>query len=80
MGLTVLPDFSVVDDPLERAGLLAVRPLVGNGTTVSLTLLQRRRQPVPDAVRELQECFGRAAAAFRDRGTIVPLAAARSGS
>jgi DNA-binding transcriptional LysR family regulator len=80
VGLTVLPDFSVVDDPLERAGLLAVRPLVGNGTTVSLTLLQRRPRAVPDSVRELRECFLQAAAAFRDRGTVVPLAAARPGA
>jgi DNA-binding transcriptional LysR family regulator len=80
VGLTLLPDFSVVDDPLERAGLLAVRPLVGTGTTVSLTLLQRRPRAVTDAVRELQECFRQAGAVFRERRTVVPLAASRSGS
>lgn len=78
VGLTVLPDFTVVDDPLERAGLLAVRPLVGNGSTVSLTLLQRRQRAAPEAVRELRECFVRAAAAFRARETGAPPAVVRS--
>jgi hypothetical protein len=71
----------VVDDPLERAGLLAVRPLVGNGTTVSLTLVERRPRAVTGAVRELRECFVAAAATYRDGGgTVVALPGPRSGS
>jgi DNA-binding transcriptional LysR family regulator len=79
LGVTVLPDFSVVDDPLERAGLLVVRPLVDHGTRVSLTLVQRRLRAMPDSVRELQECFVRAAGDYRDRGAVVRRPVARSG-
>lgn len=39
LGLSVLPDYSVVDDPLERAGVIATRPIVGNETQVRLVMV-----------------------------------------
>ena len=54
LGPTVLPDYSVVGDPMERAGLVTCRPLAGDRTSVSLVLRQRRQQHVPRAVRDLE--------------------------
>lgn len=34
LGATVLPDFSVIGDPLERRGTITVRPLAGDATDV----------------------------------------------
>ncbi|MDQ0718671.1 DNA-binding transcriptional LysR family regulator [Streptomyces luteogriseus] len=38
---TVLPDFSVIGDPLERRGTITVRPLAEDGTDVLLVLQHR---------------------------------------
>lgn len=53
LGLTVLPHYSVVGDPLERAGLITHRPLRHDATAVTLVLRQRRQQHVPLTVRAL---------------------------
>ena len=53
LGLTVLPDYSVIGDPLERAGLITHRPIAGDQTPVTLVLRQRRLDHVPQPVREL---------------------------
>jgi len=53
LGLTVLPHYSVVGDPLERAGLITHRPLRHDATSVTLVLRQRRQQHVPLTVRAL---------------------------
>ena len=53
LGLTVLPDYSVVGDPLERAGLIVTRPIAGDRTLVRLSLQQRRQRRVPEAVTGL---------------------------
>ncbi|MGQ0465268.1 MAG: LysR family transcriptional regulator [Sporichthyaceae bacterium] len=42
LGAALLPDFSVVGDPLERAGVITWRPLVGARATVTLGLARRR--------------------------------------
>lgn len=42
LGLTLLPDYSVDGDPLQRAGLLTSRPIAGDRTRVSLCLRHRR--------------------------------------
>ena len=56
VGVTVLPDYSVHNDPLHRAGLLETRPVAGDTTRVRLVLRQRSGQTsVP--VRELQAAF-----------------------
>lgn len=57
LGATVLPDFSVVGDPLERAGTIVHRPLAGDATGVVLTLQRRRAEAVPQAARDLLETF-----------------------
>lgn len=53
LGVTVLPDYSVLGDPLERAGLITTRPIAGDRTRVTLVLLQRRSGQESAAVREL---------------------------
>jgi len=55
LGLTLLPDYSVVGDPLERAGLITTRPIAGDQTIVTLVLRQRASAgpPAPLQVREL---------------------------
>jgi DNA-binding transcriptional LysR family regulator len=67
LGLTVLPDYSVVDDPLSRAGIVTHRPLAGDRTTISLVLLHRRASRVPESVRELRHALVRRAQAYRER-------------
>ncbi|MFE0329711.1 LysR family transcriptional regulator [Streptomyces sp. NPDC003753] len=60
LGATVLPDFSVIGDPLERRGLITCRPLADDTTTRVLLMLRRRRaESVPRAAQELYEAFVR---------------------
>ncbi|MFJ6725160.1 LysR family transcriptional regulator [Streptomyces sp. NPDC091281] len=63
LGATVLPDFSVAGDPLERAGVLTYRPLAEEAPRVLLTLRGRRAEAVPraEAVRDLHDVFVRVA-------------------
>ena len=65
MGVTVLPDYSVVGDPLKRAGLIVHRPLAGDTTVITLALVQRRAQRVPESVRELRQALVRRGQAYR---------------
>ncbi|NGO06638.1 LysR family transcriptional regulator [Streptomyces sp. HC44] len=65
LGATVLPDFSVVGDPLERRGAITVRPLAGDGTEVLLVVQRRHSGSVPRAVRDLHELFVRNARAYQ---------------
>lgn len=74
LGLTVLPDYSVVGDPMERAGLITYRPLAGDRTAVSLVLRQRGRQHVPRPVRDLEQALVARARAHRRPGTELQLA------
>jgi DNA-binding transcriptional LysR family regulator len=70
LGATVLPDFSVVGDPLERLGAITWRPLagVGTGAKVLLVLQRRRAEAVPRAARDLHEVFVRRARELAGRG------------
>ncbi|MEU6807996.1 LysR family transcriptional regulator [Streptomyces sp. NPDC046831] len=61
LGATVLPDFSVVGDPLERQGLITCRPIADDGTRVLLVLRRRRAESVPRAARDLHDVFVRTA-------------------
>lgn len=61
LGATVLPDFSVIGDPLERCGALTHRPIDGDTTRVLLMLQRRRAESVPQAARDLHEVFVRPA-------------------
>lgn len=53
LGVTVLPDYSVVGDPLHRAGLIVVRPIAGETTGVRLVVRRRTSLPASLQVREL---------------------------
>ncbi|MFF1443188.1 LysR family transcriptional regulator [Streptomyces sp. NPDC058295] len=64
LGATVLPDFSVIGDPLERRGTLIHRPISGDTTRVLLMLQRRRAESVPQAARDLHEVFVRTARAL----------------
>ena len=53
LGVTVLPDYSVLGDPLERTGLITTRPIAGDRTVIRLSLQQRRQRRVADTVSGL---------------------------
>ena len=65
LGVTVLPDFSVIGDPLEQAGIITYRPLVGDLTPVTLVLRQPRSGHVPRPVRDLHAALVSRARAYR---------------
>lgn len=69
LGATVLPDFSVIDDPLERRGALVHRPIAGDRTRVLLMLQRRRADSVPRAAGDLHETFVRRARALGARAS-----------
>ncbi|MEV6530085.1 LysR family transcriptional regulator [Streptomyces sp. NPDC048448] len=62
LGATVLPDFSVIGDPLERCGALTYRPLTDAATRVLLMLRRRRTDSVPRAAGDLHDAFVRRSA------------------
>ena len=68
LGFTVLPDYSVAGDPLERAGLITHRPIAGDRTAITLVLRGRQDARVPHAVRDLRAAMVAHAGAYR-RGT-----------
>lgn len=57
LGVTVLPDFSVLGDPLERSGQIVCRPLTDDSARVLLMLQRRRAEAVSQAAGELHETF-----------------------
>ena len=57
LGATVLPDFSVLGDPLERSGAITWRPLDTRGADVLLVIQRRRSGTPPRAVRDLHQLF-----------------------
>ncbi|MGY6025451.1 LysR family transcriptional regulator [Streptomyces spinosirectus] len=61
LGVTVLPDFSVLGDPLERSGQIVCRPLTDASARVLLMLQRRRAESVSQAAGELHETFVRRA-------------------
>ncbi|WP_148592542.1 LysR family transcriptional regulator [Streptomyces sp. WAC01526] len=68
LGVTVLPDFSIIGDPLERSGTITYRPLAADRTDVLMVIQRRRSGSVPKAARDLHELFVRRAAAHRGVG------------
>ena len=69
LGLTVLPDYSVAQDPLERAGVIVHRPIAGDRTTVSLVLLAHREAQVPAAVTALARILVGRGRTYRETAT-----------
>jgi DNA-binding transcriptional LysR family regulator len=57
LGVTVLPDYSVAGDPLERHGVITYRRLAEATTTVTLVMQSRRDGRIPRAVRALQSAL-----------------------
>jgi DNA-binding transcriptional LysR family regulator len=68
LGIAVLPDYSVVGDPLERSGEITSRPLQENGTGVLLVLQRRRSAPAHNAISDLHDLFVAEAGRARDAG------------
>jgi DNA-binding transcriptional LysR family regulator len=57
LGVTVLPDFSVIGDPLEGCGVITWRPVAGDPTRVRLVLQRLRSGSRPEAARDLHRIF-----------------------
>ncbi len=65
VGVTVLPDYSVLGDPLHRVGMIESRPIAGEQTFVTLQLRQRKTLQQPLPVRELQVALTARAQEYR---------------
>jgi len=63
LGAAVLPDFSVVGDPLVRGGQITWRPL-HDDTEIQLVLQRRRSGTHPMAARDLHRLFVERASAY----------------
>ena len=63
LGVTLLPDYSVRGDPLERAGTITFRPLLADDAEVVLVAQSRRTRHLSAQVRALQAMLVRHSAA-----------------
>lgn len=70
LGVTVLPDYSVVGDPLERTGAITCRPLAGDATTVLLVVQRSRTGSVSRAARDLHRIFVERSEEHRSGGRV----------
>ncbi|MBB5937637.1 LysR family transcriptional regulator [Streptomyces zagrosensis] len=61
LGVTVLPDYSVLDDPLKRSGLIICRPLANDTTDLRVVIQRRHARPVPTAEQDLHAILVRRA-------------------
>jgi DNA-binding transcriptional LysR family regulator len=64
LGITVLPDYSVIGDPLETRGVITWRPLADDRTRVQLVIQRPHAGSPPRAVRDLHRIFLQSAHAF----------------
>lgn len=76
VGVTILPDYSVIGCPLHRVGMIESRPIAGNQTFVTLQLRQRKTLQQPLPVRELQNALAARAAEYRASTTGTSASAA----
>ena len=67
LGVTVLPDYSIEEDPLVRAGVIVHRPIAGDSTSVSLLCVHRQGRQLSPVVLALQEELVRHARTRRAR-------------
>lgn len=67
-GPTILPDYSVYGDPLERAGVITARPLVDDVPPVMMMLLRRRFDRVPPVIRDFEQTIIRLAGEHAQHG------------
>jgi DNA-binding transcriptional LysR family regulator len=75
LGITVLPDFSVIGDPLEQRGVITWRPIADDDTQVELVIQRVRSLRTTRAVRDLHQIFVERARVYRG-GHQKPTAAA----
>lgn len=75
LGAAVLPDYSVIGDPLERRGAITYRE-IADDTEVSLVLQSRRTGSAKVAIRDLQSIFVNRAREYAE-GIDRPLTAVR---
>ncbi|MBO0801461.1 MAG: LysR family transcriptional regulator [Nocardiopsaceae bacterium] len=68
LGLTVLPDFSVVGDTLEQRGVITWRPIIGDKTRVHLDLQRTGSRPPTRAVTDLHRTFVEVARTYASSG------------
>ena len=68
LGNTVLPDFSVIGDPLEQRGVITWRPIAGDDTGVKLVIQRIRSLRPTRAVRDLHRIFVERARGFPGHG------------
>ncbi|HWS39246.1 MAG TPA: LysR family transcriptional regulator [Actinoplanes sp.] len=54
-GPTILPDYSILGDPLETAGVITARPLAEDVPPVMMLMLRRRYDRVPAAIRDFEQ-------------------------
>ncbi len=66
LGVTVLPDFSLIGDPLVLNGTIVYRRLDTTDDGVTLVLQRRRTRHVPDAIRSLEKALERQASIVRE--------------
>jgi DNA-binding transcriptional LysR family regulator len=64
LGVTVLPSYSVVGDPLEQRGAITARKLADDDTSVRLVVQRRRSSPPSRAARDLYKLFSSEALAY----------------
>jgi hypothetical protein len=64
LGITVLPDYSVIGDPLELHGVITWRPLTDDETGVELVIQRTRSGSPPLAARDLHGTFVERALAY----------------
>jgi DNA-binding transcriptional LysR family regulator len=64
LGAAVLPDFSVIGDPLVRRGAITWRPLADDDTEVQLAVRRRRSGVHPGAARDLHHLLVARATAY----------------
>ena len=57
LGITVLPDYSVIGDPLETRGVITWRPLADDRKGVELVIQRPRAASPPRAIRDLHRIF-----------------------
>ena len=54
LGVTVLPNYSLISDPLSTAGLITHRPIAGDDTALTLLMVIRNVAVTPPALRLMQ--------------------------
>ncbi|WEV26685.1 LysR family transcriptional regulator [Streptomyces sp. 71268] len=67
LGATVLPDYSVLDDPLVRGGAISHRPLADDTTELRVMIHRRHTHPAPKTEQDLHAILVRRAAERRTR-------------